>query len=104
MRRLLILTVVVLSVFAGCSDSHKRTISFDKMAVIMADLNLTDKMVREFPMVERDSIGEVLVKSLLKVHNVSQEELDINLYLYQADYETYERLLKKIRENYEAKS
>jgi len=104
MKGLLHLLGVVLLLSTGCSDSPHKKIPLDKMAIIMADLHLTDKMVREFPHVERDSIRELLEKSLLKVHSVTQDELDFNLYLYQSDYETYEKLLNQMRENYEAKS
>jgi hypothetical protein len=88
----------------GCGGQNNRTIPLDKMAIIVADIDLAEKMVREFPMAQRDSMRQLLEKSLLKVHSVSQEELDINLYLYQSDYEIYEKLLNKMSENYDAKS
>ena len=104
MRRILGI-VILLCVFSiGCNDKQKKTIPLDIMALIVADMDLADKMVREFPMAKRDSMAKVLEKNILKVHKVSQEELEINLYLYQSDYEEYGKLLNKISEIYDTKS
>lgn len=88
----------------GCGNSNKKTIPLDKMALVLSDLDLADKMVREYPTALRDSVGDVLEKSLLKIHKLTSEELETNLYLYQADYVEYEKLLIKMSEIYDAKS
>ncbi len=90
-------------IFLACGGKEGKTIPLDKMALILEDLHLADKVVREFPQIKQDSMRELLEKSLLKVHSLTQEELEVNLYLYQSDYETYEKLLKKISEMYDEK-
>lgn len=67
------------------------------MADIMTDITLADKIVNYHMPDERDSIKEILRKSLLKVHNVSQTELDTNLYLYMTNIERMESLLEVMK-------
>ena len=104
MSRVSLLVLIFWSISIGCSNSERKTIPLDKMALIVADLDLADKMVRQYPIADRDSMSDLLEKSLLKVHNVSSEELEVNLYLYQSDYVEYEKLLKEISKIYDTKS
>ena len=82
----------------SCMDSQpKPTISYDRMVELRADLFIAEEIVREYPVALKDSMNIVLTESLLKVYNLTQTELDSNIYLYETDYETYQKLLKDVK-------
>ena len=66
------------------------------MVNIIADLHMADNVARQYSMSERDSIQNLLRQSLLKLHNVTESQLDTNLYLYQTDLENYRRVSKRV--------
>lgn len=59
----------------------------------MADLGISDYMLAKFPPEEQDSVKEMMMFSLLKIHEISRMELDTNLYLYQINTEAYQEIL-----------
>ena len=82
--------------FASCKKNDPTTIPEDQMIQIMADLNLSDQIIKMYPAIYRDSIRNVLTQRLLKVHNISQVKLDTNLYLYQSDLDRYKIVSEKV--------
>lgn len=68
----------------------------EKMIDILVDMHLSDQIIRKYDPVDRDSIREELSKTLLKVHNVTQEQLDTNLYIYQYDLTSYKDMTIKV--------
>ena len=65
----------------------------EKLSEIMVDVALADQIINLHNVSERDSIRKILRESLLKVHNVTQSELDTNLYLYMSDLEEFEEII-----------
>lgn len=86
----------------ACSDKADWSIEEEKMVRILADLNISDQIIRKYPAVYRDSIREVLTQSLLEIHNISQGKLDTNLYLYQTDLEKYKAISEQVLMRLEA--
>ena len=82
------------------------------MLDIMSDLMIVEQVVRNYDVRSQDSIRDVLKESLLKVHNVTEQQLDTNLYLYQYDTESFKsfsvdlvKMLKQKRdEDYDSKA
>lgn len=64
----------------------------EKMTALLVDMNVADLIVRKYPLPYRDSVRDLLTQSLLKIHDVSRDELDTNLYLYQLYPEKYKRV------------
>lgn len=60
----------------------------------MADLGIADYTIREYPPEQQDSVKEILVKELLRIHQLDRKELDTNLYLYQMDSRAYQDVLE----------
>ncbi len=89
--------------FFSCKKEVPYTIPEDKMVRIFADLTLADDIVREYTVDERDSLSKVLLESILKIHKISQSQLDSNLYLYQTNFEKYEKVLEELGSIYKSK-
>ena len=73
----------------------------DEMVDILIDMHVADQILRKYDPVYRDSIREEIMKNLLKLHNVTREQLDTNLYIYQLDIngskETTEKVVEKMQ-------
>lgn len=80
----------------ACRKSDVKLVSEDKMVVIMSDMILADHAIRQYPMGMRDSMQNEMMKSLLKLHNLSRDELDTMVYLYSVNYDIYEHVLDGI--------
>lgn len=102
-KGLVFLLFIVVLCAQGCERDDDILIPEDKMVDVIADLNLSDQIIRKYPAVYRDSIRELLTQSLLKIHNLTQEQLDTNLYLYQLDLERYRRVSENVLRKLEAK-
>lgn len=75
----------------GCVSCDKgyESIPQEQMIDILTDMYVSDQIAREYPLEIRDSVSNILMQNLLKVHKVSKSQLDTNLYLYQLDLEGY---------------
>jgi len=95
----------------SCNSGYDK-IEREDMLDIMSDLMIIEQVVRNYDVRSQDSIRTALKESLLKVHNVSEQQLDTNLYLYQYDTESFKsfsvelvKLLEQKREvDYESKA
>ena len=102
-----------LSIFCiiSCAPGYEK-IERAEMLDIMSDLMIVEQVVRNYDVRSQDSIRDVLKESLLKVHNVTEQQLDTNLYLYQYDTESFKsfsvdlvKLLEQKRdEDYDSKN
>lgn len=79
----------------SCTSGYDQ-IPEEKMIDIIVDMHLSDQIIRKYDPVDRDSMREELSKTLLKVHNVTQEQLDTNLYIYQYDLTSYRDMTIKV--------
>ena len=79
----------------GCDKGYD-PIERDKMVEIVADLYIAEHVLRNYDIRIQDSIRQGLRESLLKVYNVSQAQLDTNLYLYQFDTKAYREFSKDV--------
>jgi hypothetical protein len=95
------MAVFLLVSIEGCKNNSDLLLSEDEMAGVMADLNIMGQILNKYPLNYRDSITDVLTESLLKIHNITQEQLDTNLYLYQVDPEKYSRVSRLMSERLE---
>jgi hypothetical protein len=68
----------------------------DQMVDIMMDMHVGDQILRKYDPVLRDSIREEIMRNLLKLHNVTYEQLDTNLYIYQLDINGFKDLTQKV--------
>lgn len=78
---------MMICLLLSCSTYER--IPEDQMIDILVDMHIAEQAVREYDMADRDSISDLLMQSLLKVHNVTREQLDTNIYLYQINVEHY---------------
>ena len=92
MRILAVIAVAFLTVVNQACQKNDLMLSEEEMAGVMADLNIMGQVLNKYPLDYRDSITDVLTESLLKIHNITQEQLDTNLYLYQIDQDKYSRV------------
>lgn len=60
-------------------------------------MSYCDDILRRYPGLQQDSVQTQLMITLLKIHKVTREELERNLYLYQQDLETYSTMLSDVR-------
>ncbi len=90
-----ILLSTILIGMLSCQD-HIETIEKDKMVDIIVDLHVAEQLIKRYDMSVQDSIKNLLQKSLLKVHNITQEQLDTNIYIYQYDVEGYKEISKAV--------
>ena len=87
--------LVFMLIILGCQAGYDE-ISEEKMIDILVDMHISEQILRKYEFENHDSIRDLLSKSLLKVHNVTQQQLDTNLYLYQFDTEGYRELTEKV--------
>ena len=90
------LFIMMVCLSSACVNEDLKLVSEEKMSVIMTDLMLADYTLRQYPVGMRDSLKGELMKSLLKVHKLTEAELDTNLYHYSVDYEKYQHLLEVV--------
>ena len=87
--------IVSMLIMLACQPGYDK-ISEEKMINILVDMHISDQIIRKYEFENHDSIRDLLSKSLLKVHSVTQQQLDTNLYLYQFDTEGYRELTEKV--------
>ena len=87
--------IVSMLIMLACQPGYDK-ISEEKMIDILVDMHISDQIIRKYEFENHDSIRDLLSKSLLKVHSVTQLQLDTNLYLYQFDTEGYRKLTEKV--------
>ena len=93
---ILCLAFLLLFNLSGCERQEILMIEEEKMVEVLVDLSLKDQIVRRHPVFNRDSISNLLTQQLLIIHNISQEQLDTNLYLYQFDLVKHARISEKV--------
>lgn len=96
MRIWSVVVVIWICCSVACRKGDVKLVSEDKMVVIMSDMILADHAIRQYPMGMRDSMQNEMMKSLLKLHNLSRDELDTMVYLYSVNYDIYEHVLDGI--------
>lgn len=95
--KLWLVVIVMAFFFVQCQDEIE-LIPEEKMIDIMIDMSVSEQILRKYDPVYRDSIQQVLMKTLLKIHDVTQEQLDTNLYIYQSDLNGFKDLTQKMVE------
>ena len=94
---------LLLCMFAdSCSPGYEK-IEREEMLDIVSDLMIIEHVVRNYDIKRQDSIRVLMKENLLKVHNISEHQLDTNLYLYQFDSESYREFTKELVEVLTAK-
>ena len=86
----------------SCADRSVKTIEREKAALIFSDIALADQVINLHDPLDRDSIREVLIESLLKIHDISRSELDTNLYLYMSDLNEFGPLSDRMVKRFES--
>ena len=76
-----------------CKEEAETTLSKEKMAEVLLDIAISDQIINVHSPDERDSMRVILKESLLKVHNLSDTELESNLYLYMSDFDAFDEVL-----------
>ena len=100
------LHIIMLSLLTmiSCQGNSVKVLPEAKMEVLMADLILADYTIRQFPVRIRDSVRDELMKTLLEIHNLTQTELDTNVYIYATDYSKQEHIIKRLDARYDSLS
>ncbi len=94
--RYLIAGLLLLS-FIGCQRSEMKILTEDEVANVLVDLTISDQVITLHHVHERDSIRELLMESLLKIHDLDRAELDSNLYIYMSDFERFAKVNEVIQ-------
>lgn len=92
--------LLILMISVSCQEKEV-LLAEDKMIDIFVDLYIADEVILNYNIRERDTIRNLLTQTLLKIHNISQQELDTNIYLYQLDTEKMKRLTPLIKQRLE---
>ncbi|MDE7347812.1 MAG: DUF4296 domain-containing protein [Muribaculaceae bacterium] len=97
-KRYLSIFAIVAILGAGCSKRPKGILSEDKMAAVMADIQIAEAYDRAGDAASylhgRDR--EMLGRGILKYHGVSPEEMDSTLAWYGRNMDEYPKLYKKV--------
>lgn len=91
--------IAVLAILAtGCSKRPKTILSEDKMAAVMADIQIAEAYERSGDAREylKGHDREMLGRGILMQHGVSPEEMDSTLAWYGRNMDEYPKLYKKI--------
>ncbi len=94
MRYIFCLVIVCSSL--ACHKSEIKILTEEKISDVLVDLTVSDQVINLHQPHERDSIREVLMQSLLKIHDLERSELDTNLYIYMSDFERFSRINKNV--------
>ena len=95
MKYFALLTLVV--IMNSCKPGYEK-IEREQMLEIVSDLMILEQVVRNYDVKKQDSVRVLLKENLLKVHNVSEHQLDTNLYIYQFDSDSYRVFTKDLVE------
>jgi len=82
-------------------EQPQETLPIDRTAQIFMDIGLADHIVNLHMPSQRDSVRDELTQGLLKIHGLSQEEMEANIYLYMSDFERFDELTHEILSKYE---
>ncbi len=76
--------------------------SRDKLKDVVRDMYLVDVNVSAHPKAYRDSISDIYMKQITKIHRVSREDIEHDIRLLQSDFSLldslYEEILKEADE------
>lgn len=81
----------------SCTPGYEK-IEREKMLSIVSDLIVLEHVVRNYDLNRQDSIRTVMKENLLKVHNITEHQLDTNLYLYQFESDSYRQFTSDLLE------
>lgn len=81
----------------SCSPGYEK-IEREEMLEIVSDLMILEHVVRNYDMKRQDSIRTLMKENLLKVHNITEHQLDTNLYLYQFESDSYRQFTSDLVE------
>ncbi len=95
MKYILILMLWIISY--SCNPGYEK-IEREEMLEIVSDLMILEHVVRNYDLKRQDSIRTLMKENLLKVHNITEQQLDTNLYLYQFDSDSYRQFTKDLVE------
>lgn len=87
-----IIACLLLLASVSCEQSEMKILTEDEVANVLVDLTISDQVISLHHVHERDSIREVLMESLLKIHDLDRAELDSNLYIYMSDFERFAKV------------
>lgn len=87
-----IIACLLLLASMSCEQSEMKILTEDEVANVLVDLTISDQVISLHHVHERDSIREVLMESLLKIHDLDRAELDSNLYIYMSDFERFAKV------------
>lgn len=100
--KLLIYVLLISCLLPSCQRSSDLLIEEEKAAQIFADITFADQIINLHGPEDRDSIRELLTQSLLKIHDLTPEELDTNLYLYMSDFDRFSDLTNLMIAKYDS--
>ncbi len=85
--------VFLLLIGSSCGSKNTTQLTENEMSQVVLDITAADEIMRLHPPDQRDSVRELLIQSLLKIHNLDRAALDTNLYLYTSDFERFARTI-----------
>lgn len=91
---------VLLGFLAACSSKTKEqtTLSDDKIARIMADMNIADAATTGIAGYTKDSLMHHYFNQVFEIHGVSLESYEKDLRIVAQDLERMDRIVKKAEE------
>lgn len=88
--------IAFISISLSSCDKGYDLIEREEMVDILVDLQVADQLIRKYDPLIQDSIRQLLKENLLKVHTVTQAQLDTNIYIYQYDTEAYKEIATEV--------
>ena len=96
---LILCLLVVLTVVSSCGKTPSYVIPVDRMAAVMADINIGNAIVEsERSSYPNDSTRLVLMQSIYARHGVTSEQVDTSLVWYGHNIESYMKVCEKAEE------
>ena len=92
-----------LLLLGSCTGRPNKVLSEKKMAEVLADMSLSEAYSRRPTEMPADSLRRLLRQSVLKKHDVTQEEFDSTLNWYGHHIEDYSKLYDKVGEILDSK-
>ncbi len=100
--RLFIFIVAVLSLWACREDRPAQQYKFhyddDKLILVMADLHIGQIFIERHLEEDRDSIRELIRKSIGQIHDVDMDKIDQDISELQTDLDKYQELQNRVED------
>lgn len=95
--------IISLSLFIyACEKEPQPTMTMEKMSDILVDMRIADQVINLYDPLERDSMRQVLLESLHKVHTTTQAEIDANIYIYMSDFDDAHEMAELMMAKYDS--